>query len=203
MTFAIGLEACRCLEDVLMPSSKLCHYQIQYFKAPLVTSSTRHVHKTTRRPPEDQSSWRLQVDLKNECVLMRSSRLWSSYQIKYVHFVKPLGYDFNTSYLCKKTKLVAIINRPRWVFRVVWQYIKNLTSASEATFYADISCNLKLNLSRNSLPDQLLTPCRLDMYVDDACTLAVYFIGHQNQLKVYLITKYLPNYVHNIIRLLA
>ena len=72
MTFAIGLEACRCLEDVLMPSSKLCHYQIKYFKAPLVTSSTRHVHKTTRRPPEDQSSWRLQVHLKIEDVLKTS-----------------------------------------------------------------------------------------------------------------------------------
>ena len=80
-------------------------------------------------------------------------------------------------------------------------YIKNLTSASEATFYADISCNLKLNLSRNSLPDLLLTPCRRDMYVDYACALAVNFIGHQhNQLKIYLITKYMPNY---IIRLLA
>ena len=32
--------------------------------------------------------------------------------------------------------------------------------------------------------------------------LAVNFIGHQhNQLKVYLITKYIPNYVQNIIRL--
>ena len=42
------------------------------------------------------------------------------------------------------------------------------------------------------------------MYVNDACTLAVYFIGHQhNQLKVYLITKYMPNYVQNIIRLLT
>ena len=61
----------------------LCHYQIKYFKAPLVTSSTRHVHKTTIRPPEDQSSWRLQVDLKHACV-MRSLRLWSSYEIKYV-----------------------------------------------------------------------------------------------------------------------
>ena len=82
--------------------------------------------------------------------------------------------------------MVAIINWSRWVFRVVWQYIKNLRSASEATLYADISCNLKLNWSRNSLPDVLLTPCRRDMYVDDACTLAVNFKWHHNQLKVYL-----------------
>ena len=156
--------------------------------------------KTTRRPVLMTFTSGLEAWMRLEDVLMRSSGLWSSYQIKYV---KPLGYVFNTSYLCKKTKLVAIINRPRWVFRVAWQSIKNLTSASEATFYADISCNLKLNLSRNSLPDLLLTPCRRDMYVDDACTLAVNFIGHHNQLKVYLITKYMPNYVQNIIRLLA
>ena len=51
----------------------------------------------------------------------------------------------------------------------------------------DISCNLKLNLSRNSLLDLLLTPYRRDtcMYVDDACTLAVNFKLHHNQLKVY------------------
>ena len=70
--FASGLEAWRCLEEVLMHSSGLCHYQMKYFRAPLMTSSTRHVHKTTRRPPEDQSSWRLQVDLKHECALKMS-----------------------------------------------------------------------------------------------------------------------------------
>ena len=237
MTFAIGLEACRFLEDVLMPSTGQCHYQIKYFRAPLVTSSARHVHKTTRRPPEDQFSWRFQMHLKHEDVLKTTScfpqgyvtiklnilkpnwwRLqhvmfiwpqedhpktsphmtftsgpeawicledvltrWSllcDYEIKYfkgplvtsstrhVHKTKKyhpktsphdvckwtwsmnvswrcpdafftvmiklsnkickalyLGYVFNTSYLCKKTKLVAIINRPRWVFRVVWQFI--------------------------------------------------------------------------------
>ena len=33
-TFASGLEAWRCLEDVLMSSSGLCHYQMKYFRAP-------------------------------------------------------------------------------------------------------------------------------------------------------------------------
>ena len=87
--FAIGLEACRCLEDVLMPSSKLCHYQIKYFKAPLVTSSTRHVHKTTRRPPEDQSSWRLQVHLKIEDVLKTSWCLLQGYVTIKLNILKP------------------------------------------------------------------------------------------------------------------
>ena len=86
MTFAIGLEAWRCLKDVLMPSSGLCHYQMKYFKFPLVTSSTRHVYKTTRKPPEDQYSRRLQLDLKQEDVLedvfMLSSWL-CHYQMKY------------------------------------------------------------------------------------------------------------------------
>ena len=53
MTFAIGLESWRCLEDVLMLSSGLCNYEMKYFRPPLVTSSTRHVYKTTRRPPEE------------------------------------------------------------------------------------------------------------------------------------------------------
>ena len=204
MTFTSGLEAWICLEDVLTHWSLLCDYAIKYFKGPLVTSSTRHVHKTTkkttRRPVLMAFVSGLEAWMLLEDVMMRSSRLWSSYQIQYV---KPLGYVFNTSYLCKKAKLVAIINRPKWVFRAVWQYIKNLTSALEATFYADISCDLKLNLSRNSLPNLLLTPCRRDMYVDDTCTLTMNFIGHHNQLKVYLITTYMPNYVKNIIRLLA
>ena len=88
-TFASGLEAWRCLEDVLMPSSWLCLYQMIYFTAPLVTSSTRHVHKTTRRPPEDQSSWRLQLDWKHADVLNTSWSLLQSYvTIKY--FKAPL-----------------------------------------------------------------------------------------------------------------
>ena len=83
MTFASGLEACRCLEDVLMPSSKLCLYQIKYFKAPLVTSSTRHVHKTTRRPPEDQ------VHLKHEDVLKTSWCLLQGYMTIKWNILKP------------------------------------------------------------------------------------------------------------------
>ena len=89
MTFAIGLEACRCLEDILMSSSKLCQYQIKYFKAPLVTSSTRHVHKTTRRPPEDQSSWRLQVHLKIEDMLKTSWGLLQGYVTIKLNILKP------------------------------------------------------------------------------------------------------------------
>ena len=57
MTFAIGLEACRRLDAF----SGLCHYQIKYFKAPLVTSSTRHVHKTTRRPPKTKCTWSMKM----------------------------------------------------------------------------------------------------------------------------------------------
>ena len=49
MTFAIGLEACRCLEDVLMPSSGLCHYQIKYLKPPW----WRLQHVMFIRPQED------------------------------------------------------------------------------------------------------------------------------------------------------
>ena len=89
MTFAIGLEACRFLEDVLMPSSGLCHYQIKYFKAPLVTSSTRYVHKTTRRPLEDQSSWRFQVHLKHEDVLKTSWCLPQGYVTIKLNILKP------------------------------------------------------------------------------------------------------------------
>ena len=38
-----------------------------------------------------------------------------------------------------------------------------------------VSCDLELNLSRNSLPDLLQTPCRPDMYLDDACALTIIF----------------------------
>ena len=68
-----------------MLSSRLCDYQMKYFKVLLVTSSARHVHKTTRRPLEDQ--YRLQVDLKHKDVLMLSSGL-CHYQITY--FIAPL-----------------------------------------------------------------------------------------------------------------
>ena len=83
-----ALEDRRCIEDVLMPSSKPCHYQIKYFKAPLVTSSTRHVHMTTRRPPEDQSSWRLQVDLKHAYVLKTYWRIGHCYVTMKLNILK-------------------------------------------------------------------------------------------------------------------
>ena len=79
-----------CWRRLDMPSSGLlCHYQyqIKYFKAQLVTSSTRHVHMITRSPPEDQSSWRLQLNWKHADVLMPFSGL-CHYQIKY--FKAPL-----------------------------------------------------------------------------------------------------------------
>ena len=72
-----------------MPSSGLCLYQMIYFTAPLVTSSTRHVHKTTRRPPEDQSSWRLQVHLKHEDGLKTSWCLLQGYVFIKLHILKP------------------------------------------------------------------------------------------------------------------
>ena len=60
-----------------------------YFTAPLVTTSTRHVHKTTRRPPEDQSSWRLQVHLKHEDVFKTSWCLLQGYVTIKLNILKP------------------------------------------------------------------------------------------------------------------
>ena len=85
-----------------MFSSGLCHYQMKYFKVPLVTSSTRHVYKTTRIPLEDQSSCRLQVDLKHEYILILSSGL--CHYIKLIIYFKAPLVTSSTRHIHKTTK---------------------------------------------------------------------------------------------------
>ena len=82
MTFASGLEARICLEDVFMLSSWLCHYQMQYFRGPLVTSLTRHMfirpQKDHRRPVLMAFASGLEAWRRLENVLMLSYGLWSN-----------------------------------------------------------------------------------------------------------------------------